>query len=145
MKKSISFTVIIWIIMLFNFSMNAQTTVPANSPSLATDHLGWDVNSYLTVNSLDIATKDVGANAIPINFYTDNTLFLQVLTGGDLNIAQPTNGYMIDNDFVLRHNGTVSSIYVGVGAGNSTSAATENTFVGNNCGNIIGLGAPILL
>ncbi len=97
-----------------------------------TDQVGYD-GSAGTPGQLEIRNDFSTCAACSIDFYIDNNKFLQVLTGGDLNIVQPANGYKIDNDFVLRHNGILSSIYVGINAGN-TAGAIENTFVGTNSG-----------
>ncbi len=62
--------------------------------------------------------------------------------GGDINIHLIAQGYRIGgsggsaSNFVLRHNGILSNIYVGVLAGNSTSTGINNTFVGSNCGSV---------
>ena len=57
---------------------------------------------------------------------------------GDINVNQPKNGYrigggsaLVPSDFVLWHNGNISNIYVGVGAG-LYDIGSANTFVGNN-------------
>jgi hypothetical protein len=59
---------------------------------------------------------------------------------GDVDVNQPVNGYMIGNNYVLRHNTITTNIYVGVGAGNTSSTAIHNTFVGNNAGTSITTG-----
>lgn len=55
---------------------------------------------------------------------------------GDIHINDPASGYMIDQEYVLRHNNDPANIYVGVDAGNNTSTGTDNIFVGNNAGRV---------
>src|SRR5438045_1675272 len=115
-----------------------------NLPGTTTDFLGWatGASAYLANPSLDIKTVD----AMPIDFYANNTYFLSIIAGplaagrdGDLDIIQPRNGYEIGdwtagtNNLVLWHNGNINNIYVGVGAG-LTSTGTDNPLVGYNAG-----------
>ncbi|MBP9790407.1 MAG: hypothetical protein KBD57_07695 [Bacteroidia bacterium] len=68
-----------------------------------------------------------------------NPNFKLDIDAGDINLNTLTNAYRIGdgstgNSFkVLWHNGIVSNIYVGVGAGN-TNATAYNTFVGDSTG-----------
>ena len=60
--------------------------------------------------------------------------YLLDVSGGDINVASSDKGYRIQGNKVLWYNTTVTSnIFVGVGAGGSTTA-TGNTMVGNNAG-----------
>jgi hypothetical protein len=54
---------------------------------------------------------------------------------GNINVNTAANGYMIDDQHVLRHGGNSQNIFVGAGAGNGTVAGIENTFVGAQAGN----------
>ncbi|MBC7865731.1 MAG: hypothetical protein IAF38_22350, partial [Bacteroidia bacterium] len=57
------------------------------------------------------------------------------VTGGNINARTVTNGYMINSQFVLWHNGNVNNIFVGQFAG-LTSTGTANTFTGFNSGRV---------
>jgi len=98
----------------------------------AGDLVGYD-GVLGTPGPLEIRNDFVGCGTCNIDFYIDNNHFLQVLTGGNLNVVQPTNGYMIDNQIVLRHKGDPSSIFVGVAAG-GVNLGNGNTFVGASAG-----------
>lgn len=113
--------------LLFSQSTTTNNTRPA-TPAFN----GWD-GGGTNPGALDIRNDFSGCTICNIDFYIDNNKFVQVLTSGDVNVVVGTNGYMIDNDFVLRHNNIKSNIYVGVGAGN-TNATAYNTFVGDSTG-----------
>ena len=113
--------------LLFSQSTTTNNTRPA-TPAFN----GWD-GGGTNPEALDIRNDFSGCTICNIYFYIDNNKFVQVLTSGDVNVVVGTNGYMIDNDFVLRHNNIKSNIYVGVGAGN-TNATAYNTFVGVSTG-----------
>jgi hypothetical protein len=91
---------------------------------------------WLTTGNVTGGGEKLGSSSglFDLNFYIDNNMFLQLLTSGNLNIVPNNRGYMIDNDYVLRHNNIKSSIYLGVGAGNSNLNPVYNTFVGFNSG-----------
>lgn len=129
MKNSIC---LLLTILLFNLKVHSQTTVFGNTRPAGTTFNGWD-GTGTNPGALDIRNDFAGCSLCNIDFYIDQNKFVQVLTGGDLNVVVGTNGYKIDNDFVLRHNNIKSNIYVGVGAGNSNATA-YNTFVGYNTG-----------
>lgn len=114
--------------------LNAQaqwnTTLGNNVTSLAT-YLGTNSSS---TSPLQIKTVEIGSSALPIGFWTNNTPHMTLRTDGNLNIVNGSNGYWINNDPILWHNGNNTRVYVGVGAGNANSVGTNNTFVGNNAG-----------
>lgn len=87
----------------------SQVTNPNNNWSSGA-FVGWS-----TTNTID---------------FKNSALEMQLLTGGQgLKLNVSTAGFWIGSDRVLWHNGDVSNIYVGVGAGNGATAAIENTFV----------------
>ncbi len=57
---------------------------------------------------------------------------------GDINCGNGTpaspQGYMIGDNYVLRHKGDPNNIFVGVNAGFFNTTGTRNTFVGNSAG-----------
>ncbi len=65
---------------------------------------------------------------------TVNPAQLLEVTGGNIHISGATNSYMLGGFPIIWHNGITSNIYVGVGAGNSSSTALKNTFVGYQAG-----------
>ncbi len=58
--------------------------------------------------------------------------------GGDIDVNQPTFGYMIGDQYVLRHKGSTDNIYVGVDAGQSLITGQNLTFVGSGAGQNVG-------
>jgi hypothetical protein len=61
--------------------------------------------------------------------------------GGDIDVNTATNGYMIGDQYVLRHKGATDHILVGVDAGLSLTGGNNITFVGNGAGqNVINAG-----
>jgi hypothetical protein len=82
-----------------------------------------------------IILKGSGFVGIGTNYLTPNNLL--DVRGGDIDIETSTNGYMIGNNYMLRHKGVVSDLFVGVGAGNNAPfSAINNTFLGFNSGNM---------
>ena len=65
--------------------------------------------------------------------FTTPTQLLDV-SGGNIDALTPNTGYMINDNYVLWHNGNINNIYVGVGAG-LTSIGDRNCFMGFNAGN----------
>lgn len=65
-----------------------------------------------------------------IDFYISTTKFLEVLTGGDLNVFVGGNGYKINNNYVLRNGGNTNDIFVGYNTGNATMSGHFNTLIG---------------
>ncbi len=82
----------------------------------------------------------IGSAALGTNFTTFPNHWLDV-DQGDININRLDHGYRIGgfgtttSDFVLWHNGRITNIFVGVGAGiNASNTGVYNTFAGNNAG-----------
>ena len=121
--------------MLYVQSAYSQITKLNNTATSNMEYVGWD--NLGTSKTLDIKNNSTTPNNI--DFYISSTKFLQVLTGGDLNIVKSINGYQINNNYVLWHNDDPTSIFVGVGAGASQPASSTlyNTLVGNNAGNAL--------
>jgi len=88
-------------------------------------------NIRMTINGETGAMQ--GFVGIGDNFTNPNNLL--DVNGGDIDVNTPNRGYMIGDNYVLRHNAIISNIYVGVNAGNGISTAFNNTFVGNLAGN----------
>lgn len=55
---------------------------------------------------------------------------------GNINVATPTNAYMLGSQNILWHKGEVRNLFVGVNAGLNNAGATafQNTYIGNNAG-----------
>ncbi len=104
-----------------------------NQPSSTSplDFLGWENTVYYP---LLIKTMATGANAQPIEFYTDSTLYLRLQKSGDLDVVVGSKGYKIGNEYVLRHNNTPTSIFVGVESGLANPTGVQNTYVGYKSG-----------
>jgi len=117
--------------MLFVTSVQSQVTVSSNLASASAEFVGW--NGSGTAKPLDIKNNSSTPNNI--DFYINSTKFLQVLTGGDLNIVANNKGYKINNDYVLWNNGISSSIFVGYLAG---TTGGNNTFLGSSAGHLNG-------
>jgi|GEM_PF-2818201 len=100
---------------LWSIESNAQSS--GNNTFTAGWYLGWS-----------------SSNALP--FKINGTQLMTLGTAGDLNLNTSTSSYQIGGNKVLWHDGTTSDIFVGVGAGNATMSGHENTFVGNNAGNL---------
>ncbi len=93
----------------------------------------WSQNWLTALNNGGAADKLGESGNNPLNMYTNNTLKLILTAGGDLNINTSTNGYQINANTVLWHKGHPENIFVGVGAGASTTGL-YNTFTGNGAG-----------
>ena len=132
--------------------------------------LGWDINGV--PGSLEIRNDFAVGIGNDINFFTGGATppfqrmtvlgslpaatagfvgigiaapseLLQVL-GGNIDVNSIASSYMINSIPVLRHSGTISSIYVGVGAGGTATGL--NTCVGWNAGNgITGGGSNVTI
>ena len=113
--------------LLFSQSTTTNNTRPA-TPAFN----GWD-GGGTNPGALDIRNDFSGCTICNIDFYIDNNKFVQVLTSGDVNAYRIGDGSTGNSFKVLWHNGIVSNIYVGVGAGN-TNATAYNTFVGDSTG-----------
>ena len=61
-------------------------------------------------------------------------LGMMLEVNGNINTSNPTNGYNIGGEYVLRHKGNPQNIFVGVGAGLANTTGTQNSFVGNDAG-----------
>lgn len=55
---------------------------------------------------------------------------------GNINVATPTNAYMLGGQNFLWHKGDVRNLFIGVNAGLNTAGVTafQNTYIGNNAG-----------
>lgn len=108
--------------------------------------------NWLLAGNLLFGNEKFGStNAIPLNFYTNNTQRMQLdVTGnlgiggvpnnrldvfaGDIDVNAPRRSYMINDKSILWHKGNVTNLFVGVGAGqnHAFNVNTHNTFIGNN-------------
>ncbi|MEP7169347.1 MAG: hypothetical protein ABI855_08240, partial [Bacteroidota bacterium] len=101
MKKILHLIVIIGMMMLSNFKVNGQANALTHQRTSSSWYLGWD-NTSTSYGPLDIKNDiNNSGTTYNIDFYIDANKFLQVLTGGDLNVVQSTNGYQINNNYVL--------------------------------------------
>lgn len=97
----------------------------------------WDANIAAPAPRMTITDGANGFVAIGTNFLAPAHLL--DVRGGDVNVGNGTaaspQGYMIGDNYVMRHRGNTNDIFVGVGAGASPSySGTQNTFMGNNAG-----------
>jgi hypothetical protein len=97
----------------------------------------FNINHTNGSNNMNLVSLTSGS----MLFHTNNTPFMELNNGGDLNLftttttnASSPDAYQIGGNNVLWHNGTVSNIYVGVGAG-ANNTKPDNTFIGYNSGN----------
>lgn len=94
---------------------------------------------WQTTGNTLIGGEKLGGSSgnFPLDMYVNNTKYLSLTTGGNLNLTTQGKAYQINGQNVLWYNGTVNSnIFVGVGAGATNGAtATNNTFVGYGAGN----------
>jgi hypothetical protein len=67
-----------------------------------------------------------------INTETPNNML--DVNNGDIDVNTATRGYMIGDQYVLRHKNLTDNIYVGVDAGLSITGGPHNTFIGNGAG-----------
>src|ERR1022692_4305708 len=100
MKKIYSIVTLMACLLLVT-TVYSQVTNLGNTNPGGVNYVGWDNLGPAT--TLDIMNNSSTPNNI--DFYINSVKFLQVLTGGDLNVVQPANGYMIDGNYVLRHDG----------------------------------------
>jgi hypothetical protein len=121
MKKLFQLIVIIGVMMLSNLKSYGQAS-STNHAYSGGEWVGWSS----TTQSLDF-----GFGAGP-------TFTMRLIpTTGDLNLVNGVTGnknsYQIGGSAILWHNGNPNNIFVGVGAGNSsTTTINYNTFVGRD-------------
>ena len=138
MKTHIKLLVIILINILYSkiFSQADQSCPFGHYRTSSSYYVGWDgING--SSGTLDIR-NDWNQ---PIDFYTNTTIKMQLTANGNLDITNALNGFWINGNPVLWHNGDATSILVGVGAGHSTITGDTNTLVGNLAGFSISSGA----
>jgi hypothetical protein len=87
---------------------------------------------YQTNNTIMNANGNIGRALIGINVPTAANAKLEV--NGNINMTNPTNGYNINGEYVLRHKGNTQNIFAGVGAGLNNTFGTRNTYMGNDAG-----------
>jgi trimeric autotransporter adhesin len=85
-------------------------------------------NTLCQTNITDLfPTNSVGINNTAPNNALD-------VSAGDIDANTPTNGYMIGDQYVLRHKGFTDMMLVGVNAGLSLTGGSNLTFVGSGAG-----------
>ncbi len=118
---------------LFAQSSITGTILSGGTPPNPTEFLGSS-NGYDVVfranNTERIRILQSNGN---VGIGMTNPAFRVDVSGGDINVNTSTNGYRIDGEYVLWHNGDNSNIYVSVGAG-VNDGGNNNTFVGNDAG-----------
>lgn len=77
-------------------------------------------------------TSTFGNVGIGKNF--TNALQRLDVDSGNIDVNTPTQGYMIGDQYVLRHKGDTTNIFAGAGAGASNTTGFSNTFVGKDAG-----------
>ena len=143
-------------IMLSQMSF-AQSTILGNVRPIVPAFLGWN-GTGLFPGSLEIRNNfanqpinffaggaalqrgtilgTTGFWGVGLNFTTPAHLF--DVRGGDINCGNGTaaspQGYMIGDEYVLRHKGDINNIFGGVGAGFFNGAGTDNAFFGTASG-----------
>ncbi len=158
MKQKIKSLFIVMIVIVKFNPASGQATMASNHCTGGW-FLGWDGTG--SAGELQIR-NDFSSVLANINFYTGGSKKATLLNngnfgmsnsfpfftpahmldidGGDINVGSifgnDQNGYMIGGNYVLRHKGAIQSIYLGVGAGNSSSGS-YNTFAGYNAGSMI--------
>ena len=148
MKNTIMLVVIIGIINLIPFRTIAQQwNVYIGNPMTGGEYLGDDGTSTapLVLKTLSNLSIDFYTNATQKATILGNgnvgigttipTQLLQVL-GGSIDVNTITNGYMINNNMVLWHNGNITNMYGGVYSGNSSilNIGTANVCYGQYTG-----------
>jgi len=104
-------------------------------PSVSFSQLDWNLGgnnvngtSYLGTDGsstapLQLKTIETGGSALPINFFTNNTLVGSFTIAGNFNLVNAPNAFLINDNPILHYRGAVGStpsttnIFVGVGAG----------------------------
>jgi hypothetical protein len=71
-----------------------------------------------------------------VNTETPNNML--DVNNGDIDVNTPTSGYMIGDQYVLRHKSLTDNIFVGVDAGLAFTTGSNNTFVGSGAGQNVG-------
>lgn len=89
-----------------------------------------------TTTDLDIYIgRDGSGNLVfQTNSASTHNTRMTITSGGDVNLNGSSNSYQINSNKVLWNNGHSEDIFVGVGAGASTTGL-YNTFIGYNSGN----------
>lgn len=114
MKNKMKLTTgIAGIILLISFNSMAQVDVANHS---------WSSGYYVGWNS-----------AQNLDFKISSSLYLTLTSNGDLNLNDASRAFQIGGNNVFRVRNSNTTIFLGVGAGN-TGAAAENTFCGYNAG-----------
>ena len=67
-----------------------------------------------------------------VNTETPNNML--DVQNGDIDVNAPAFGYMIGDQYVVRHKGVISNILVGVNAGLNLTGGSNLTFIGNGAG-----------
>ena len=136
-------------------NIHAQVSTPFNF-GIAANYVGWNAAQGFP---LTVAHK----GNFPINFQTSSVQRMTIrgqvgptqgyvgigtnfltpthlldVRNGDINcgngLAASPQGYMIGDNYVLRHSGNIQNIFVGVGAGFFNGAGTNDAFVGTAAG-----------
>ncbi|MEO8088188.1 MAG: tail fiber domain-containing protein [Bacteroidota bacterium] len=151
---------LISILLLLVRYCSCQVTIPSNTWAPGTNYLGWNTTThdlsfgfgsgptqYMQLNgNTNPGWLGIGTAFTP-NFKLD-------VDAGDINLNTFTSAYRIGNptltpgdpDYnyrVLWHNGDITSIFVGVNAGNSgikAAGGINNTLMGNNAGLVLTTG-----
>jgi hypothetical protein len=137
MKNTLKKLLIILLFLPLSLEILAQSTssgVGTGNSYSSGKFLGWGTTS----GDLEIRT-----NNVPRILVKNSTGFVGVGTAnpnqrltvqsGNINANTLTTGYMINNQFVLRHNGITSNILVGINAG-AFNSGINCTMVGTNAG-----------
>lgn len=112
-----------------NISGSILGTTTGNFPLEIKNGASYPINFY--TNGSQRATILAGGN-VGINNTAPDNLF--EVKSGDIDVETSTNGYMINDDHVLRHKGDANNIFTGVYAGQYNSSGTGNTFTGYAAG-----------
>ena len=136
MKNKILFTAMLVFALLSSEKTFSQPwSLPGNGNATATSILGSTtagVPLNLWAGNAQRMTI-LGTNGfVGIGITAPNNLL--DVNGGDIDVNTPARGYMIGDQFVLRHKGDVNNIFVGVNAGFFNTTGTRNTFLGNASG-----------
>lgn len=127
MKKTTLKILLPIVFILFANQLKAQWNDLGGNNITGLKYLGS--NGVSTV-PLKLKTIETGANALPIDFYTNNTYNMSLQTSGDLSLVNLTTGFKINNQYVLWHNGITSNIYLGVNPFTKYITGQYNTMIG---------------
>jgi hypothetical protein len=138
MKKIIHFVAVIILMMHTSLKVNAQASSTSHTYS-TNDWIGWTSTGQNLQFGYGSGTPVYTMELIPGSGNGD----LNLINGTTTPSVAHTNAYRIGGYRVLWTNDDNTSIYVGDGAGASTSASStlNNTFVGNNAGTLNTSGA----